>query len=146
MKHKPPVSVDEREEPGDRITLIEESAEIEKRSVVSRRVRVRTVTETFEQDARADLMHEDVEIERVKIDRVVERAPEIRVEGDTTIVPVMEEVMFVETRLVLKEELRIRRHMRTETITTPVKLRRQRAVVDSVDPAGVSINTPEAKG
>lgn len=50
-------------------------------------------------------------------------APEIRTEGDVTIVPVLEEVLVVEKRLVLKEELHIRRRVAAETVEiTPFEL------------------------
>jgi hypothetical protein len=38
----------------------------------------------------------------------------VRQEGDTTIVPVVEEVLVVERRLMLKEEIRIKRVRTTE--------------------------------
>lgn len=72
---------------------------------------------------------EEVTVERVPLDRVVHALPEVRYEGDTMIVPVVEERVVVEKRLVLKEELRITRH-RTE-IHDPqrVTLRREEAEV-----------------
>ena len=64
----------------------------------------------------------------------MESAPQIRTEGDVTIVPVLEEVLVVEKRLVLKEELHIRRRIITETVEVPVTLHKQRAIVERVDP------------
>ena len=61
---------------------------------------------------------------------IVETAPDVRTEGDLTIVPVVEEVLVVEKRLVLKEELHIRRTSQTEVVEVPVTLRKQRAVVE----------------
>jgi stress response protein YsnF len=49
-------------------------------------------------------------------------------------VPVLEEVLVVEKRLVLKEELHIRRRATTETVEVPITLRKQRAVVERIDP------------
>jgi stress response protein YsnF len=112
------------------IPVVEESAIIGKRQVVTGRVRVRTVTDTFEELAHATVQREDVEVTHVPIDKVVETAPDIRTEGDVTIVPVLEEVLVVEKRLVLKEELHIRRRVETEAIEVPVTLRKQRAVVE----------------
>jgi integrase len=54
------------------IPLVEETATVAKRDVVTGRVQVRTVTEAVEELARADLQHESVEVTRVPIDRVVE--------------------------------------------------------------------------
>jgi uncharacterized protein (TIGR02271 family) len=116
------------------IPLVEETASIGKREVVTGRVRVQTVTDTIEELARADVQRESVEVTRVPIDRMVETAPEIRTEGDVTILPVVEEVLVVEKRLVLKEELHIRRRVTTETAEVPVTLRKQRVEVERIDP------------
>jgi stress response protein YsnF len=112
------------------IPLVEETATVEKREVVTGRVRVQTVTDTVEELAHADVQRESVEVTRVSVDRMVETAPEIRTEGDVTIVPVLEEVLVVEKRLLLKEELHIRRRVAAETVEVPVTLRKQRAVVE----------------
>ena len=122
------------------IPLVEETATVGKRQVVTRRVRVQTVTDTVEELARANVQRETVEVTRVPINRMVETAPGIRTEGDGTIVPVLEEVLVVEKRLVLKEELHIRRSVAAETVEVPVTLRRQRAVVERLAP---DIQTPE---
>ncbi len=116
------------------IPLAEETATVNKRQVVTGRVRVQTVTDTVEELAHADVQRETVEVTRVPIDRMVETAPGIRTEGDVTIIPVVEEVLVVEKRLVLKEELHIRRRIEHETVEVPVTLRKQRAVVERVDP------------
>jgi uncharacterized protein (TIGR02271 family) len=117
------------------IPLVEETVSIGKREVVTGRVRVQTVTDTIEELAHADVQRETVEVTRVPIDRMVETAPEIRTEGDVTILPVVEEVLVVEKRLVLKEEVHIRRRVTTETAVVPVTLRKQRAEVERIDPA-----------
>jgi uncharacterized protein (TIGR02271 family) len=116
------------------IPLVEETATVEKREVVTGRVRVQTVTDAIEEVAQANVQRETVEVTRVPVDRMVETAPEIRTEGDVTIVPVLEEVLVVEKRLVLKEELHIRRRVAAETVEVPVTLRKQRAVVEREAP------------
>jgi len=116
------------------IPVVEETATVEKRQVVTGRVRVQTITDTVEELAQAGVRRETVEVTRVPVDRVVESPPEIRTEGDVTIVPVLEEVLVVEKRLVLKEELHIRRRVEIETVEVPVTLRKQRAVVERIDP------------
>jgi uncharacterized protein (TIGR02271 family) len=116
------------------VPLAEEIATIAKRQVVTGRVRVQTLTDTAEELAKATLKSDTVEVTRVPVDKVVETAPEIRTEGNVTIVPVLEEVLVVEKRLVLKEELHIRRRATTETAEVPVTLRKQRVVVERIDP------------
>jgi uncharacterized protein (TIGR02271 family) len=116
------------------IPLVEETATVDKRQVVTGRVRVQTLTDTIEELAHAEVQRESVEVTRVPIDKVVETAPAIRTEGDVTVVPVLEEVLVVEKRLVLKEELHIRRRIETEAVEVPVTLRKQRAVIERLDP------------
>jgi stress response protein YsnF len=125
------------------LPLVEETATIEKREIVTGRVRVRTVTETLEELAQANLQSESVEVTRVPIDRVVEVAPAVRTENDVVIVPVLEEVLVVQKQLVLKEELHIRRRVEIETVEVPVTRRKQRAIVERVAPDGSKINVEE---
>ena len=75
------------------------------------------------------MTHVRVEIERVPIDRTVDVVPPIRQEGDITIIPVVEEIVVVERRLVLKEEVRVRRMSKKEQHQETVVLRQQEAVV-----------------
>ncbi len=113
--------------------------------VVARRrmhgtVRVATVTHEHEQIVDEALTHERVEIERVPLGRTVDAVPPVREEGDTTIFPVVEEVVVVERRLVLKEEIRIRCLRSTERHQETVTLRTQDAVITRTEavpqPAG----------
>ena len=47
----------------------------------------------------------------------------VRTEGDVLIIPVLEEVLVVEKRLVLKEELHVRRLVSEENVEIPVTVR-----------------------
>ena len=118
------------------IPLVEEELRIDKRSVVTGKVRVRTVVDTVEEMARATLEGRQVEVVRVPIDREIDVAPAVRTEGDVVIVPVVEEILVVEKRLVLKEELRLQPRKTEETVEVPVTLRKQRAVFERVGPEG----------
>ena len=121
------------------LPLLEETAEIGKRRIVTGRVRVSTLTEPREHWLRDELAGERIAVERVAIDRTLgpeEAPPTVRTEGDVTIVPVLEEVLVVSKRLVLKEELRITRQATREVVEFPVTLRKQRAVVERIGPEG----------
>jgi uncharacterized protein (TIGR02271 family) len=120
------------------IPLVEETVRVGKREVKGGTVRVRTIVDTVEELARAELHGEKVEVTRVPVDREIDRAPEIRTENGVTVIPVIEEVLIVEKRLVLKEELHVRRQQTTENVEVPVTVRRQRAVVERVTPDGDS--------
>ncbi len=123
----------ETSEPPLTLPIVEETATVSKVEVTTGRIRVRTVNESHEEAVRASLEGEAFEVSRVPIDRQVDVAPAIRTEGDLTIIPVLEEVLIVEKRLVLKEEIHLRRRTTTETVDSFVTLRRQRAEVDRVD-------------
>ena len=112
------------------LPLLQEELRVEKRNVVTGKVRVRTVVDTVEEIARADLEEERVEVTRVPIDQEVSAPPAVRTEGDVVIVPVLEEVLVVEKRLVLKEELHVRRRRTQESVEVPVTLRRERVEVE----------------
>jgi stress response protein YsnF len=113
------------------VPLLEERAIIEKRTVTTGKVRVVTHTETFEELARAVLEGEEADVVTVELDQMVSgTAPRIRTEDGVTIIPVLEEVLVVEKRLVLKREIRIRKRSTSETVEIPVSLRKQRAEVE----------------
>jgi len=115
------------------LPLAEETLNVRVRDVVTGRVRMSTVTETFQEVVRQELKGVRAEVARVPVDRTLapgEVPPGPRTEGDVTIIPILEEVVVVEKRLVLKEELHITHTATSETIEVPVELRRQRAVID----------------
>jgi uncharacterized protein (TIGR02271 family) len=114
------------------IPLHAEQVSIGKRQVVTGRVGVSTVTRSREELVEQLLSKERVEIERVSIGQVVQEVPQVREEGDVTIIPVVEETVFVERRLVLKEEVRIRRIHETQNYRECVVLRSQEAVITRV--------------
>jgi uncharacterized protein (TIGR02271 family) len=111
------------------IPVLEEELSVDKRVVETARVKVSRITHRQEQIVDELLHHEKVEVERVPLDRPIETMPSIRQEGDVTIVPVVEEILKVERRLVLKEEVHIRRIKTTERHQEQVTLRRQEAIV-----------------
>ena len=118
------------------IPLVEEHVSATRRTVETGRVRVRTRVDHRQELVRAELARDEVEIERVLIDREIDVVPEVRQEGDVTIVPVVEEVLVVEKRLVLVEEIRLHRVSGRETVETSVTLAVQRAEIEreNIDP------------
>jgi stress response protein YsnF len=113
------------------VPLLEERASVDKRTVTTGKVRVVTHTETVEELVRAVLDGEEADVMTVEVDQTVSGpAPRIRTEDGVTIIPVLEEVLVVEKRLVLKREIRIRMRPTSDTIEIPVKLRKQQAKVE----------------
>jgi uncharacterized protein (TIGR02271 family) len=114
----------------DVLQVAEETVSIEKRVHLTGTVRVRTETETVQELASVVLERQDIEIERMAFNREISEAPPVRTEGDVTIIPIVEEIVVVEKRLILKEELHVRRRVTSEKQDIPVTLRRQHAVVE----------------
>jgi uncharacterized protein (TIGR02271 family) len=112
------------------IPLVEERLSVAKRQVESGRVRVRVTVEEREETVTEELFHDDLQIERVPRNVRVSELPHVRLEGNTTIVPVVEEVLVVEKALVLVEEIHISRRTVSEPASIPVKLRAERAEVE----------------
>jgi len=118
------------------VPLYEETASVEKRRVERGRVRVTTTVTEHEEVVRQALEQEDVEVVRVPVDREVDVRPEIRQDGDTTIIPLVEEVLVVERRLVLREEIHIRKTTRTIETEQPVTLRSEDAFIERIEQPG----------
>ena len=111
------------------IPLLAEEFAVSKQAVETARVRVTKVTHQREQLIDEELARESVEIERIPIGRQVDTMPAVREEGETIVVPIVEEVLVIQRRLFLKEEVRIRRVRTTEKHRETVSLRHQEAVV-----------------
>lgn len=117
------------------IPLLEEHLRIAKRQRETGRVRVSVTTAEQTRMVEEVLRRRHVEVERVPVGRPVAEAPPVREEGDTLIIPVLEEVLVVERRLVLREEVRLRFRTEEQREATPVTLRRQDAAVERLPPA-----------
>ena len=125
-------------DPIETIPLHVEDVSVERRKV-ERKVRVHVHTISHDHLVDEALARETIEIERVAIGQPVDAAPPVREEGDVTVISVVEEVLGVERRLILKEELRLRRVRTTERHRETVTLREQQAVIERAKP-GASLS------
>jgi uncharacterized protein (TIGR02271 family) len=92
------------------IPVVREELAVGKRTVeTGEGIRVTKTVSERQQVVDELLAKEDVAVERVSVNRVVDAAgiPGIRQEGTTIIVPLLEEILVVEKRTIVKEELRI---------------------------------------
>jgi uncharacterized protein (TIGR02271 family) len=112
------------------LRLWEEEVSFDRERVETGRVRVRVVTREHDETFETPLVRETIEVEHVTVGREIDAMPEPRQEGDVTILPVVEEVMVVQRKLVLKEELHLKRVRTTEQHRETVTLRRQEAEVE----------------
>jgi len=82
------------------------------------------------------LARQQVKVDRIPIGKLIKAVPKIRKEGDAIIIPIVEEIPVVEHRLVLIEEVWVRRVRKKENHRERVMLRCHEAVItrDPVEP------------
>jgi uncharacterized protein (TIGR02271 family) len=117
-----------------RVPIVEERLNVSKRVRETGRVRITKHVETRQEVVDEPLLREEVEVERVLVDRYVDAPVPVRSEGDTTIVPVLEEVLVIEKKLLLKEELHITRRRTEHRQPQDVTLRSERVEVERLRP------------
>jgi uncharacterized protein (TIGR02271 family) len=122
------------------LPVIEESLQVEKRTVVGGGYRLRKRVDTRVATVDELLRNYRVEVERIPVNAPLGSAdiPEPRYEGDTLVIPVVEEVVFTETRLVLTEEIRITRVHGTHRQPQTVELRKEHIDIERLEPPSPS--------
>lgn len=121
---------------GERIVvpIVSEVLHVERRQRDTGRVRltkkVRQTSELIDQP----IFQERVHVERVRVNRVIDQPVAERYEGDTLIIPVLEETFVVEKRLVLKEELHVTKERVEKRKPQRVTLRHEEVSVDRLEP------------
>lgn len=125
------------------IPVLEETLRVDKTVSETNRLFIRTSVLERTEYADLELYSGEAIIERVSVDRVIDAPPAIRQEGDTIIVPVVEEIMVVEKRLLLKEEIHIRRQQVVQHIRQPVRLRSEEVSLERQSPLNPNNITPK---
>lgn len=118
------------------IPVVAEELDVRKQTVQTGGVRVHRRVLEHEEEIDMPLMREHVQVRRVLLDRDVEGPMPIRKEGDTIVIPVVEEVIVISRRYRLKEEVYVTKTAREERHQERVVVRRQEAVVQEFDGDG----------
>lgn len=113
------------------LPLIEERPRIRRRRVAGDTLRVRKERELHHEAFDVPVCAESIEVERIPCELIIDGPlPSTRQEGDTLVIPVIEERYVIEKRLVVVEEVRIRRVFQERTVREHVSLLRERAVLE----------------
>lgn len=115
------------------LQLHAERLDVRRRLKRTGEVRVAIQTRSRDEQVDEQLSRSDVRVERVAVDRFVDEMPQVREEGGTTVIPVVEEILV--RRLFLKEEVRLTRIDTTHAHRETVSLRYQDVVVSRTSPA-----------
>ncbi|MEZ4728270.1 MAG: YsnF/AvaK domain-containing protein [Caldilineaceae bacterium] len=114
------------------IPVIQEEAHIDKRPVERNRMRVTKQVHTQDETIDVSLKQERVQVERIPVEQFVDTAAQPHYEGETLVIPVMEEVLVVEKKLRLKEEIRISKYTEEIPHEETVTLRREEVSVERI--------------
>jgi uncharacterized protein (TIGR02271 family) len=116
--------------------VLQEELNVGKRNVdTGKGIRIHKTVSEREQVVDQILSVDELVIEHVPVDAIVTEsdAPHMRYEGDTLVVPVLEEVLVVQKRLRLKEEVRITRNKREVHAIQSVPLRSEQVAIERFD-------------
>ena len=115
------------------IPVIEEQLTVDKRVIEKGRVRISKKVRETDETVNIPLVQENVQVERVPINQfIAEPPPPVRYEGNVMIIPVLREVVIVEKRLVLVEELRVTKQQTQTQETQKIRLRKEEVNVKRV--------------
>ena len=120
-----------------RVPVLAERLHAAVRPVDLGELRVTKRVETAEETVRQAVERDEVEVERVPVNRPLEAPVAPRTEGEWLVLPVMEEVLVVRKQLMLKEEVRIRTRRVTEEQTVREPVRRERVELEDATRHGV---------
>lgn len=112
------------------LPVIKEELAVERRVIDVASVRVTKSVREEERIVDEPVWRDEVGVELVEVNRVVEGPLAVRSEGDTLIVPLLEEVLVVEKRLLLREELRLTKRRVHVRARQHVTLRSEEISVD----------------
>ena len=114
----------------DSVPVLEETLHVEKTARESDRLWIKTSVAERTEYVDLELLTGEAVIERVQVNRIVDTAPATREEGDIIIVPLLEEIVVVEKKLVLREEIHIRRHETVKHVREPIRLRSEQVSLE----------------
>jgi uncharacterized protein (TIGR02271 family) len=120
------------------IPVIQEQATVKKRVVETGKVHIKKRLREYEELVDIPHIHEEVRVEHVPVNQFVDEPPKIRTEGETTIIPVLEERAVIEKRLYLVEELHVRKERKESHHPQTVKVLKEEVEVKRVRPGDQS--------
>ena len=116
------------------IPVIQEQVTFDKQVIETGQVRIAKHIVEHDEVVDVPLYREEVNVQRVPVNQYVEAAPQIRQEGDVMIIPVIQEQIFYQKRLLLVEELRVTKKIVEEHLPQAVTLLREEVEITRVAP------------
>ena len=102
-------------------------------------VRVTKHIEGHDEILEQELRKGRVEVRRVKTDRVVDGPQPVQRSGNKLVIPIVSEVLHVEKRWVVTEEIHLTQIEERETVRQKVRVNHEEAEVERLDQAGNAV-------
>lgn len=113
------------------IPIVQETFELGKETIETNKIRISKKVTEHQTDVNIPLISEAYEVNRVPINQVVAAPPAAtRQEGDTMIVSVIKEVLVVEKRYEIIEEIHITKRTTEKTETQHISLRQEEVHIE----------------
>ncbi|HEU4471916.1 MAG TPA: DUF2382 domain-containing protein [Flavisolibacter sp.] len=118
------------------IPVVEEGMEIGKEVVETARIVVQTRIREEQATVNIPVISEKYEVRHIPVNQVFPEPPGVRHEGDTLIVPVIEEIVVVEKRYRVIEEVHLIKHKTETPFMQELTLRKGEVRVERTDQDG----------
>jgi uncharacterized protein (TIGR02271 family) len=112
------------------IPVIEETPVIRKRKVDTEQVRIRKSVQETPKVIEESLAREEIRIERKSVNELRQEPAQPRTEGNVYIIPVQEEILVVEKKILVREEIRIEKVHVQHNEKVTVNLRSEEVTID----------------
>jgi len=123
-----------RREDSKVIPVIEEKLRIDKEKVETSKFRISKKIHEEEVTENISVTEENVTIERKEINEIVDTAPPaIRQDGDKTIISIVKEVLVVEKKVMLVEELHVTKSRSESSVPIKETLRREEVEINKTE-------------
>lgn len=124
------------------VPVLKEELEVHKELRKTGTVRILKTVRELEEAVHESLLSEAVDIQRVPMDQIVDSPPQIRTEGEVTVIPVFKEELLITKQLRLVEELRITKRQSVSDYRENVKVLAEEVAIERVH-SGVPEQTME---
>ncbi len=122
------------------IPVLDERMKVSKRRVTTGGVRITKTVNKHEESIQDHGYEEELKIDRMAVNKIIDKPEKTRFEGKTMIIPVMEEVLVVEKRLMLKEEVHVTKFRKSLPAPDKVELRQEEVKVEKLQPESMEFD------
>jgi uncharacterized protein (TIGR02271 family) len=112
------------------IPVVKEEPVIKKRKVDRTRIKIKKSVTEEPKSVQENLASENYDIKRMPLGEIRETPAEVRIEGDVTIIPVQEEILVTQKKILVREEIHIRKFKSEKTENVTVNLKKEEVTID----------------